>query len=57
MLSAVMLVGMIGAPPADSACCYFAAKDKDVQQPGQKAFITWDPDKQLESFTVQPQFV
>jgi hypothetical protein len=56
MLSAIMLVGLIGAPEADSACCYFAAKDKDVQQPGQKALITWDPDKKLESFTVQPKF-
>src|SRR5216683_6662289 len=56
VLSAVMIVGLFGAPEADSACCYFAAKDKDVQQPGQKAFITWDPDKKLESFTVQPKF-
>jgi hypothetical protein len=42
--------------PAGAACCYFAAKDKDIQQPAQKVFITWDPDKQLESFTVQPRF-
>src|SRR6266481_7463487 len=56
LLSSAMLVSLIGAPEADSACCYFAAKDKDVQQPGQKAFITWDPDKKLESFTVQPKF-
>jgi hypothetical protein len=56
MFSAVMLAGLIGTPGTDSACCYFAAKGKDVQQPGQKAFITWDPDKMLESFTVQPKF-
>src|SRR3954464_15716954 len=43
-------------PPADSACCYFSAKDKDVLQPAQKTFITWDPDEQVESFTVQPKF-
>jgi hypothetical protein len=43
-------------PPADSACCYFSAKDKDVQQPAQKAFITWDPVEKVESFTVQPKF-
>jgi hypothetical protein len=55
LLAAVMIVGLIG-PPADSACCYFAAKDKDVQQPGQKAFITWDPGKKTETFTVQPKF-
>jgi hypothetical protein len=56
VLSAVMIVGLIGSPSADSACCYFAAKDKDVQQPGQKAFITWDPDEKTETFTVQPKF-
>ena len=42
--------------PADAACCYFAAKDKDVNQPGQKAFLTWEPDRERESFTVQPKF-
>src|SRR5215468_8306761 len=41
---------------ADSACCYFAAKDKDVQQPSQKVFITWDPIEKVETFTVQPKF-
>src|SRR4029079_5136986 len=46
----------LAAPPAESACCYFAAKDKDVLQPAQKAFITWDPEEQVESFTVQPKF-
>lgn len=44
------------APQADSACCYFAAKDKDILQPAQKAFITWDPVEKVESFTVQPKF-
>src|SRR5262245_53694618 len=42
--------------PADSACCYFAAKDADILQPAQKAFITWDAQEQVESFTVQPRF-
>ena len=28
---------------AHAACCYFSAKEKDVLQPAQKAFITWDP--------------
>src|SRR5262249_16943200 len=41
---------------AEAACCYFAAKDKDVLQPAQKAFITWDPAEKVESFTVQPKF-
>src|SRR5947209_18985479 len=38
------------------ACCYFSAKDKDVLQPGQKVFITWDPVEKAESWTVQPKF-
>lgn len=41
---------------ANAACCYFAAQDKDILQPGQKAFITWDPNTGTESFTVQPKF-
>jgi hypothetical protein len=43
-------------PAAESACCYFAAKDKDVLQPAQKAFVTWDPAERVETFTVQPKF-
>jgi hypothetical protein len=42
--------------PARAACCYFAAKDADVLQPAQKAFLTWDPAEKVESFTVQPKF-
>jgi hypothetical protein len=41
---------------ARSACCYFSAKNADILQPAQKAFITWDPVKKIESFTVQPKF-
>src|SRR5262245_12025604 len=41
---------------AGAACCYFSAKDQDILQPAQKAFITWDPEKQVETFTVQPKF-
>jgi hypothetical protein len=41
---------------ADSACCYFSAKDKDILQPAQKVFLTWDPIEKVESFTVQPKF-
>ncbi len=55
----VLLGGLLlaSAPrPAESACCYFAAKDKDVLQPAQKAFITWDPAETVETFTVQPKF-
>jgi hypothetical protein len=41
---------------AHGACCYFAARDKDINQPGQKAFITFDAGRKEESFTVQPRF-
>ena len=41
---------------AYAACCYFTALGKDVNQPAQKAFITWDPPEKIESFTVQPKF-
>src|SRR5438477_4672671 len=46
----------VGPRPAESACCYFAAKDKDVLQPAQKAFLTWDEAEKVETFTVQPKF-
>src|SRR5262249_50133004 len=36
--------------------CYFSAQNADILQPAQKVFITWDPAKQQESFTVQPKF-
>ncbi|MCI0463492.1 MAG: DUF2330 domain-containing protein [Gemmataceae bacterium] len=49
--------GILLAPPsADAACCYFSAKDQDILQPAQKVFITWDPQRKQESFTVQPKF-
>jgi uncharacterized protein DUF2330 len=44
------------APAVHAACCYFAAKEKDISQPGQKAFIIWHPEEEIESFTVQPKF-
>src|SRR5215467_6582890 len=50
------VAGLLGIGRTDAACCYFAAKDKDVLQPAQKAFITWDPTEKVESFTVQPRF-
>src|SRR5712692_4699345 len=42
--------------PARAACCYFSALGSDVNQPSQKAFLTWDPAEGIESFTVQPRF-
>src|SRR5215208_8428582 len=53
---AVVLAGLLHAPPIEAACCYFSAKDQDVLQPAQKVFITYDPAKGLETFTVQPKF-
>src|SRR6516162_303227 len=41
---------------ADAACCYFSAQNADILQPAQKVFISWDPVKQVEAFTVQPKF-
>src|SRR2546423_13041904 len=55
-LAAVAAVGWLRPPEADSACCYFAAKDKDILQPAQKVFLTWDPTEKVETFTVQPRF-
>jgi hypothetical protein len=54
LLAAVALLAH--APGADAACCYFSAKNADILQPAQKAFITWDPDEKIETFTVQPKF-
>jgi hypothetical protein len=58
ILKGLGALGAAAALPrsADAACCYFAAQDKDINQPGQKAFVTWDPDAKVESFTVQPKF-
>src|SRR5881398_3693518 len=41
---------------ARAACCYFSAKNADILQPAQKAFLTWDPAEKVETFTVQPKF-
>ncbi len=59
--SLLVLLGalaVMGSVPQGSraACCYFSAKDQDILQPAQKAFLTWDPERQLETFTVQPKF-
>ncbi len=50
------LVLLLPGRPADPACCYFSAQGQDVEQPAQKAFLTWDPDEQVMSWTVQPKF-
>jgi hypothetical protein len=55
VLAALALAGLMPSW-SDAACCYFAAKDKDILQPAQKAFLTWDPAEKVETFTVQPRF-
>src|SRR5262249_55926233 len=55
-LLAGAVLGMTGPMGADAACCYFSAKDADVLQPAQKAFITYDAKAGMETFTVQPKF-
>ncbi len=54
-VAALVLTGWAPAG-VDAACCYFSAQNADILQPAQKVFITWDPAKKLESFTVQPKF-
>jgi hypothetical protein len=51
-----LALGFAGPSKAQAACCYFSAQNADILQPAQKVFITWDPVKQQESFTVQPKF-
>src|SRR5262245_46417426 len=55
-LVAALVAGLLCPTAADAACCYFSAQNTDILQPAQKVFITWDPVKQVESFTVQPKF-
>lgn len=55
-IAAAVGFGALLAPPADTACCYFSAIGQDVDQPGQKAFLDWDPVEKIESFIVQPAF-
>src|SRR5271166_2505407 len=49
-------LALLAPLPARAACCYFSAKNADILQPAQKAFLTWDPVENVETFTVQPKF-
>src|SRR5215471_669638 len=55
-LGVLAVLPAVVAPWVEGACCYFSAKDADILQPAQKAFLTWDPAKKVETFTVQPKF-
>lgn len=56
LAAAAALSTLAAEPPAHAACSYFAALDRDVTQPSQRAFITWSAKEKVESFTVQPTF-
>jgi hypothetical protein len=56
LLPAVLTAALVWPVSSDAACCYFSAQNTDILQPAQKVFLTWDPVKKLESFTVQPKF-
>ena len=56
MLSGLLCLAVVGSGSIPAACCYFSAKNADILQPAQKAFLTWDPDEKMETFTVQPKF-
>src|SRR5262245_10536826 len=53
---AALAVALLAPAVGDAACCYFSAKNADILQPAQKVFISWDPVKKIETFTVQPKF-
>ncbi len=56
-LRGLALAALLAMPAmSQAACCYFSAKNADILQPAQKAFITWDPKENVETFTVQPKF-
>src|ERR1700749_801767 len=56
-LALASLLGLaVVASSIPAACCYFSAKNADILQPAQKAYLTWDPDEKKETFTVQPKF-
>src|SRR5437763_6530280 len=56
LLPAALAALLLRPAPADAACCYFSAQNTDILQPAQKVFISWDPEKKQETFTVQPKF-
>src|SRR5471032_2120072 len=51
-----LALGLLLPSMSHAACCYFSAKNADILQPAQKAFISWDPAEKVETFTVQPKF-
>ena len=56
MLMTALAVALLTPLSGQAACCYFSAKNADILQPAQKAFLSWDPAEKVETFTVQPKF-
>src|SRR5207249_5514701 len=56
LVVAIITAALLVPELARGACCYFSAKNADILQPSQKAFITWEPQEKVETFTVQPKF-
>jgi hypothetical protein len=56
LVPAALAAALLRPGAVEAACCYFSAQNADVLQPAQKVFITWDPEKKAETFTVQPKF-
>ncbi len=56
LLAAIATAIPVAVSDVRAACCYFSAKNADILQPAQKVFITFDPEKKVETFTVQPKF-
>jgi hypothetical protein len=56
LCSTALIAVSLHASALEAACCYFSAKNADILQPAQKAFLTWDPVENIETFTVQPKF-
>src|SRR5438270_6325860 len=54
--AAALVAVALATPVTPAACCYFSAKNADILQPAQKAFLTWDAAEKVETFTVQPKF-
>jgi hypothetical protein len=55
-LAVGLLSGLAGPPAAPGAGAFFAAKGKEANQPGQQVLLCWDPDRRLETLTIQPRF-
>src|SRR5438094_3835580 len=56
VILAAALAMLSAGSTSQAACCYFSAKNADILQPAQKAFLTFDPVEKVETFTVQPKF-